>query len=202
VSTEPMARIAPLHPNDFSPELRELVGDDGVASPEHLGSLRVWARRPELAAAIVGFRGAVASASQLPPRLVELVRLRVAFHNQCRSCMAMRSAEALDDGMTEELVCELVRPEEAPDLTDRERAALAYADKLAVDHLGIDDGLFDRLRLHFTDEEIVELGLHTAIFIGLGRVAMSWDLVDDLPNGLRQSGTVGPWDAPGLVRPH
>lgn len=197
-----MARLQPLHPDAFASELRALVGEDGLANPEQLGSLRVWAHRPDLAAAILRFRADVASASVLPPRLVELVRLRVAFHNQCRSCMAMRSAEAMDDGLSEELVCDLVRPEEAPDLTAAERAALAYADALAIAHLDIDDVLFDRLRLHFTDGEIVELGLHSAIFIGLGRVAMSWDLVDDLPDGLRRGGTVGPWDAPGLVRPH
>ena len=194
--------MSPLHPDDFTAELRAQVGEDGLAHPEHLGSLRVWARRPELASAIVAVRGAVAAASVLPPRLVELIRLRVAFHNQCRSCMAMRSAEAVADGVSEELVCELVRPEEAPDLTEAERAALAYADALAVAHLEIDDALFDRLRLHFGDGEIVELGLHVAVFLGLGRVAMSWDLVDDLPDPLRRDGTVGPWDAPGRVRPH
>jgi AhpD family alkylhydroperoxidase len=197
-----MARLEPLHPDDFAPALRALVSEEGLANPEQLGSLRVWARRPDLAAAILGFRGAVAAASVLPARLVEMVRLRVAFHNQCRSCMAMRSAEAVADGLSEDLVCDLVRPEEAPDLNGAERAALAYADGLAIAHLEIDDAMMDRLRLHFDDGEIVELGLHIAIFLGLGRVAMSWDLVDDLPEGLRRDGTVGPWDAPGLVRPH
>lgn len=197
-----MARIAPLHPDEFAPELRAAVGADGIDDPTHLGSLRVWAHRPEIATALVAFRSAVAAASVLPPRLVELVRLRVAFHNQCRSCMAMRSAAAVADGMSEDLVCELARPEEAADLTDAERAALAYADAVAVAHLDIGDDLFDDLRRHFADGEIVELGLHVAVFVGLGRVAMSWDLVDDLPSGLRADGTVGPWDAPGVVRPH
>ena len=55
----------------------------------------------------------------LPDRLVELVRLRVAFWNQCRSCMAVRYEEGVDDGLTEELVCSLERPYEAPDLSER-----------------------------------------------------------------------------------
>ena len=116
--------------------------------------------------------------------------------------MALRSADAIDDGLTEVLVCELERPEEADDLTERERAALEYADKLAVAHHSIDDALFARLRDHFTEEEIVDLGAHIAFCIGFGRVAMSWDLVDNLPDGLRQEGVVGPWDAAGgVVRP-
>jgi AhpD family alkylhydroperoxidase len=157
---------------------------------------------PELMGALHRFADVLREKGTIPPRLVEMLRLRIAFHNQCRSCMAMRSAEAVADGLSEDLVCDLVRPEEAPDLNGAERAALAYADGLAIAHLEIDDAMMDRLRLHFDDGEIVELGLHIAIFLGLGRVAMSWDLVDDLPEGLRRDGTVGPWDAPGLVRPH
>ncbi len=54
----------------------------------------------------------------LPRRIQELIRLRIAFHNQCRSCMAMRYEDALKDGVTEDLVCSLERPEEAKDLSD------------------------------------------------------------------------------------
>ena len=81
----------------------------------------------------------------MPGRLIELVRLRIAFHNQCRSCMAIRYSTGLNDGLTEGLVCSLERPQEAEDLTDSERAALAYADLMATDHLAVDDALFDRL---------------------------------------------------------
>ena len=193
-----MARLTVLAPEQLSSELREQAGVDDLTQ---LGSLGVWALRPRLASALLELKAVLGSQS-LPPRLTELVRLRVAFHNQCRSCMALRSADAIDDGLTEALVCELERPEEADDLTERERAALEYADKLSIAHHSIDDALFARLREHFTEEEIVELGAHIAFCIGFGRVAMSWDLVDDLPNGLRQEGVVGPWDAAGgFVRP-
>jgi AhpD family alkylhydroperoxidase len=191
-----------LSPEEFSPQLRAAVGDDALAHPEGLGSLRVLALRPELATALVQFRATLARSALLPARLVELVRLRVAFHNQCRSCMAMRSAEAIDDGLSEDVVCELAAPATAESLTDRERAALRYADLLSTAHLEIDDTTFDLLRPHFTEGEIVELGVSIAIFIGLGRVAMSWDLVDDLPAAYRQSGVVGPWDGSGVVRAH
>jgi alkylhydroperoxidase family enzyme len=40
---------------------------------------------------------------------------------------------------------------------------------MAVDHLRIDDTLFAELRTHFTEAEIVELGVSVALFLGLGR---------------------------------
>ena len=162
----------------------------------------MWGLQPRIAAALLDLKAVLGSLS-LSPRLLELVRLRVAFHNQCRSCMALRSADAIEDGLSEELVCELERPEESDDLTERERSALEYADKLSIAHHAVDDALFARLREHFTEEEIVGLGAHIGFCLGFGRVAMSWDLVDDLPEGLRASGVVGPWDAAGgVVRPH
>jgi AhpD family alkylhydroperoxidase len=194
-----MARLSVLTPDRLPSEIAERVGVD---SSMQLGSLAVWGLQPRIAAALLDLKAVLGSLS-LSPRLLELVRLRVAFHNQCRSCMALRSADAIDDGLTEELVCELERPDESDDLTERERSALEYADKLSIAHHAVDDALFARLREHFTEEEIVELGAHIGFCLGFGRVAMSWDLVDDLPEGLRASGVVGPWDAAGgVVRPH
>jgi AhpD family alkylhydroperoxidase len=195
-----MARVPVLAPEELPEELRLRTGVDERTAPAQLGSLQVWARLPRLAGALLDLQEALAETS-LPPRLREIVRLRVAFHNQCRSCMALRTTAATEDGLTEELVCEVAAPEEAPDLTPRERAALAYADRLSVAHHTIDDTLFERLREHFDEDEILELGAHIAFCLGFGRVAMSWNLVDDLPEGLQAEGVVGPWDAVGVARP-
>jgi alkylhydroperoxidase family enzyme len=150
----------------------------------------IAAHRPEVAAALEGVRSAFSATGTLSPRLVELVRIRVAFHNQCRSCMALRYRPELVD---EDLVCSLERPQEAPDLTAPERAALDFADRFACDHLSIDAAMFERLREHFDDGEIVELGTRCAIFVGFGRLAASWHLVEDLPESFRVAGEVVPW---------
>ena len=60
--------------------------------------------------------------------------------------------------------------------TPRERLAIEYAEKLAVDHHSIDDAFFDKLHGQFTDPEIVELGMMIGQFIGVGRLLMVLDL--------------------------
>jgi AhpD family alkylhydroperoxidase len=107
----------------------------------------------------------------LSRRLQELIRLRIAFHNQCRYCMAARYEEAIEDGLTEDAVCALEHPQEAPDLTDAERAALRFAELFATNHLAIDDALVEDLRRHFTEREIYEIGVSCACFVGFGRLA-------------------------------
>jgi alkylhydroperoxidase family enzyme len=150
----------------------------------------VYARRPEVSAALDTVRAAMRDSGTLPPRLVELVRLRVAFHNQCRSCMALRYQPDLVD---EDLVCSLERPAELPGLTDAERAALDYADRFATNHLSIDDGVRERLRAYFDEGEIVELSMRCAMFVGFGRMAATLQLVEHLPESFREPGPVTPW---------
>ncbi|HSS08598.1 MAG TPA: carboxymuconolactone decarboxylase family protein [Acidimicrobiales bacterium] len=188
-----------IDPTDFSPELADAVGHPSSADRVSLGALPAWAIRPELALAFLSFQRAVESHAVLPARLRELVRLRVAFHNRCRSCMAVRSSAAIADGMTDGVVCSLERPEEAEDLTDAEKAALLYADLMATDHLAADDVVFGRLRRHFDDREIVELGVHIGLCVGFGRLAATWDLVDDLPPSFRAD-DAAPWSEGTRVR--
>jgi AhpD family alkylhydroperoxidase len=181
-------------------ELRDMTAAD-ERTPLELGNVRIYALRPELAKAYVRFMGEVRGHRTLPARLVELVRLRVAFHNQCRSCMAIRYADAVADGVTEELVCQLGAPGDAADLTPAERSALHFADLLATNHLAITDDTIEALREHFDDEQIVELGMNVAIFVGFGRLSMAWDMVDELPERFRdRSGArITPWGADDAI---
>ena len=45
-----------------------------------------------------------------------------------------------------------------------------FAGRLATSHTEIDDSFMKRIREHFTDAEMVELGLITGAFIMLGRL--------------------------------
>jgi AhpD family alkylhydroperoxidase len=189
-----MARLRMLELDEMAPEVRaraesrEAAGLRGVA--------RIEAYQPEVAALHEQMGIALGRHGGLDQRLVELVRIRIAFHNQCRTCMSVRYSSAFKAGFTEDLVCSLERPEEAEDLTDAERAALRYTDLFATDHLAIDDAVHDDLRRHFTERQIVALGYLCGMCVGFGRMAATWDVVEALPEGYRaQEGTYTPWGA-------
>lgn len=194
-----MPRIAELPIEDWNPELRTMVDPDSV-SPLQLKGAAILARAPHMALANFAFMGQAMKGRMLPPRLLELVRLRIAFHNQCRSCMAMRYRSAVEDGLTEDLVCSLEEPGEAPDLSEREKAALDYADLFSNDHLAIDDDTIGRLRKHFSESEIVELGLFTGYYLGIGRFLASLDIVEELPGDFQDtSKPTAPWKTRSTV---
>ncbi len=136
----------------------------------------------------------MSKAFTLRRRLLELVRLRIAFHNQCRSCMAVRYESALEDGLTEGLVCSLEKPMEAADLTDAEKAAIHYADLAASNHFAISDETFADLRKHYTEKEIVELCMHVAYCIGFGRMAAAYRIIEELPESFQDTTKrITPW---------
>jgi AhpD family alkylhydroperoxidase len=193
-----MARVRMLTAEEFPEALRtQLAADD--KTPLELGNLRIYAHRPALASAYATYMAELRRPGLLSRRLVELVRLRVAFHNQCRSCMAVRYSDGAADGVDEALVCQLADPADAPDLDDADRAALRFADLMATDHLSIDDAVFATLREHYSEAEIVELGMNVAAFVGYGRLSMAMDMVDELPDRYRsRSGAlVTPWAEDG-----
>lgn len=194
-----MSRISHLAPELWDAELRKLTHAD-AATPLEQGLLRMFAHRPELAKGMLAFAGALKVHRALPDRLVELVRLRVAFRNQCRSCMAIRYRDAVADGVTEDLVCSLEKPEEAADLTQAERCAVDFADRFATDHLSIGEDTYAELRRHFSEPEIVELGMTVAFFVGFGRLAATLDMTAELPAAFRDySRPLTPWREESIV---
>ncbi|GAB4474173.1 MAG: hypothetical protein OHK0018_04540 [Erythrobacter tepidarius] len=189
-----MSRISKLAPEQWDERLVAAIQPDNLTDLEQ-GLTRFFAHCPEQALGLMGFAGALKRNRSLPERLVELVRLRIAFFNQCRSCMAIRYADAVADGVTEGLVCSLERPQEAENLTAAEKAAIRYGELMATDHLAIDDAVYDELRQHFTEAQIVELGMTVAFFVGFGRLAATYHMVEELPQAFQSAGNIAPWGA-------
>ncbi len=197
-----MTRIHQIDPTEWDPRLREQLHPDD-RTPLENGLMRYFAHRPELALGLKAFSSALRTNRTLPPRLTELVRLRIAFHNQCRSCMAIRYRTAVEDGLTEDLVCSLATPYDAPDLTEAERVAIRYGELFATDHLAIDDALFAELRRHFDDGQLVELALHASLCVGIGRLGAVLHMVEELPDAFQDGpaapGALTPWGNDSIV---
>ena len=188
-----MTRIASLPVEQWDPELRQLAQADELP-PIQQTMLGVYANAPVLAKAFLTFTGAMSAGFTLRRRLLELVRLRIAFHNQCRSCMAVRYESAVEDGLTEGLVCSLEKPLEAPDLTDAEKAAIHYADLAASNHLAISDDTFAELRKHYSEQQIVELCMYVAYCVGFGRMASAYRIIEELPESFQDTtARLTPW---------
>jgi alkylhydroperoxidase family enzyme len=105
------------------------------------------------------FLPTVARQRELDALTAEVVRLRGATQHNCRLCKSLRETTALNAGGTETLYGDIERFEESVQLTDRQKAALRYADALIWSPGRIQTAVAEGVRAHFSDAEAVELTL-------------------------------------------
>jgi len=102
-------------------------------------------------------------------QIKELCRVYISRSVQCEYCGNQRSVAAAAGGLTEGKYDELLNFEASPHYSEREKAALAYAEAIAW-RLPADDAFWERMNRHFSEPELVELGC----FIGLTFGQQSW----------------------------
>ena len=129
----------------------------------------VWSLRPEMAGMVQKMITTAYQASKLPASEREVARIRIAQLNACAACATFRAPSVVEAGVSEEAYRNLDDWRTSPEYTERQRLAIEYAERFALDHRDIDDELFGRLRTHFADDEILDLTLCLAVFLGLGR---------------------------------
>ncbi len=113
--------------------------------------------RPEMAAGMGAFSDAVYSNSKLPVREREAARWTIATINDCAVCRDTRARDGAAVGADEDFYAEVTSWRTSGTLTPRERLAAEFAERFALDHLAMDDGLWTRLHAHFEDGELADL---------------------------------------------
>jgi AhpD family alkylhydroperoxidase len=137
---------------------------------------RVWSLSPDLGAAVGQLAAKVGGKGlELPWRVREAARMRIAQINGCNICMAWRVPSLARHGVDEELYAYVDDPANG-DYSAQERLAIEYADKFALDHRSLDDAFFERMKQHFTDREIFELTVCIGDWVAFGRMTAVLDL--------------------------
>ena len=99
----------------------------------------------------------------------ELCRVYVSRSVKCEYCGNQRSEKGRTLGLDEGQYDDLLNFESSTKYDDRQKAALAYTEAITW-HLDTDDLFWERMHLHFTEAELVELGC----FVGLTMGQQSW----------------------------
>ena len=116
--------------------------------------------------------------SGLEKTLLELVKIRASQINGCAYCLDMHTKDARAAGETEQRLYCLSAWRECPFYTDRERAALEWAEAVTLITDGhVPDAVFDRVRAHFTDKELVDLNFAVVVINAWNRIAVPFRTV-------------------------
>jgi AhpD family alkylhydroperoxidase len=119
--------------------------------------------------------GAYLARCGLEKRLLELVRIRVSQINGCAFCLDMHTKDSRAEGDTEQRIYLLNAWawRETPFFTNRERAALAWAEAVTFISDGVPDPVYSEAREHFTEKELADLTWAVVAINGWNRVAIS-----------------------------
>ncbi|MEO6631352.1 MAG: carboxymuconolactone decarboxylase family protein [Mucilaginibacter sp.] len=102
--------------------------------------------------------GSYLAKSPIEQPLLNLIYYRVSQINGCAFCLDMHSKDLRAQGETEQRLYVLDAWREAPFYTDRERAALTWAEAVTkLTNGSVSDEVFEQAHSQFTEEELVDL---------------------------------------------
>ena len=121
--------------------------------------LNFYQASPEIIKAVQTLNRAVDECG-LEKSLLHLIKLRASQINGCSYCVDMHSREAREDGESEQRLYLVAAWRESPLFSERERAALAWTEKLTkLSQNMVEDEHFEEVRKHFSEEELVKLSV-------------------------------------------
>jgi len=151
-----MARI-PYADETGDAEIQALAGKIRAERGGRMLNLyKMLLNSPPIAAGWLHLFTAIRQQASLGGRYRELAILRVAIINGAQYEYRAHIPFALAEGITQPQIDALGEWQSAALYSDAERAVLAYTDAV-TQNIHVADGVFDALRPHFGDRELVEL---------------------------------------------
>ena len=157
-----MARVRDVEIEEVPEEVRPTYQRFAGAYGPFLNQVKVFAHRPPAVTHLMGLLLDLADEALLPKRYLEIVLVVVSKLNECRYCVAHHAPRLVDQGLAPETVANILEPD-CPGLEEVDKLVRDYAVQVTTSPQRIRDAVFERLRQHFTEAEIVELTLRTAL---------------------------------------
>ena len=157
-----MARVRDIAikevPEDIQPVYQRFATEYGP----FLNQVKVFAHRPTALKHIMGLLMELAEDQVLTKRYLEISLVTVSKLNECHYCVGHHTPRLVEQGFSPETVAGILEPEvqgfDEIDLLVRD-----FARQVTKNANRIDEEIFDRMRQHFSEEQIVELTLRTAL---------------------------------------
>jgi uncharacterized peroxidase-related enzyme len=157
-----MARVRDVEieevPEDVRPVYQRFASEYGP----FLNQVKVFAHRPPALRHIMGLLLDLAGEALLPKRYLEIVLVVVSKLNECTYCVAHHAPRLIDQGLPPDAV-ENILEEKVPHFDEVDLLVRDFAVQVTNKPQTMRDAIFTELRKHFSEEQIVELTLRTAL---------------------------------------
>ena len=151
-----MTRVTLVEKEQAHPMVKELYSKNEAKSGRVINLWKVMGHCPYIGLNFQRLGNSILKGEGLAPKLRELAILRVGSLAQSEYEFKQHTAIALQNGVGQKQIVEIVDWAASEQFDERERAVLAYTDAVARD-IRVRDETFARLLTFLNEEEIVEL---------------------------------------------
>lgn len=142
--------------------------------------VEVFAQAPELLKFVMhDFYGKIFYEGRVELKYKELARLKLSLSHGCNTCILQNVPGCEEAGFTREQIDAIGGDWRGGLFDEAEMAVLEYTEQMVLTNLDghMNKDLYDRLRAHFSDAEILELGSCMAVVGGFSKLSFVLDLV-------------------------
>ena len=169
--------VGTVEHENLSPYMRKIADDlypkvDQAFMPHFQKYMGLLGNTPEHSELFFPYYFSIWFDNKLGPRITELARLAIAQGTECQLCLAVRYTPEVGESDIA-----AIPGVDATTLDAKERAVVRFATAFGNNHHAITEEHFTELKKFFSDEQITELLLWSAMALGLGRILKVTQLV-------------------------
>ncbi len=157
-----MARVRDIDISEVPENIRPIYKRFSNEYGPFLNQVKVFAHRPPALKHIMGLLLELKDDNVLPARYLEIALVVVSRLNQCDYCVTHHAPRLIAEGLSSDTVAAILDID-CPGLDPIDRLVRDFSVQVTQTPGQIRDQIFDDLRQHFTEEQIVELVLRIAL---------------------------------------
>lgn len=164
-----MSRLTPLKVEDLSPELQQMVAQVTTDMGFTPNDMLIMVRDPAIVGALGQLVNAIYKPGALGLEIKKMVALMSSSAAGCLYCQAHNTHGALETGVSAAKLKSLWSYPDSELFSEAEKIALDVARAASLTPNEVTDEMFELLRKHFSEEQIVELVSVVSLFGFLNR---------------------------------
>lgn len=158
-----MARVRSIPPEELSPDLAAIYRQFASEYGPFANQVAVFAHVPAALRHLFPMLMELRAAKTLPKRYLELAIVTVSKLNECDYCVAHHTPFLVPEGISPEGVARVLDYADHPEFTELDKLVVEYSIAAWENSHRIPEALFRRLRVHFSEAQIVELTLRITL---------------------------------------
>lgn len=158
-----MARVRDVRPEELPPLEREVYEKYASGYGPFRNQVAVFAHVPSAMFHQMSMLLELRQQRNVPYRYIELAIVTVAKLNECDYCVGHHKPLLSAEGVSEDAAENVLNYREVAEFDEVDRLVIEYAIQVTNTPQRIRDAMFERLRAHFTQSQIVEITIRIAL---------------------------------------